>query len=95
MTMRAVMSPTTRPTFERRNYYWIYLFARLKPGVSLASAETGVNAVYHPIITDVEAREYATLSATRPRSSLGSGDTGTPAGDGAVSADGRPGGPNP
>jgi predicted permease len=39
---------------ERRNY-WIYLFARLKPGIGLPAAEVGVNAVYHPLITDVEA----------------------------------------
>jgi predicted permease len=33
----------------------VYLFGRLKPGVSLAQASTGLNALYHPIINDVEA----------------------------------------
>src|SRR5207247_2569931 len=32
-----------------------YLFGRLKAGVSLAQASAGLNAVYHPIVTDVEA----------------------------------------
>ena len=39
----------------RRNEYWIYSFARLKPGMSIAAAATAMNAVYHPIILDVEA----------------------------------------
>ena len=41
--------------WEDRRNYWVYLFARLKPGVSLETAATGINAVYHPIIGDVEA----------------------------------------
>ena len=39
---------------DRRNY-WVYVFGRLKPGQSMASATTAINAIYHPIITDVEA----------------------------------------
>jgi predicted permease len=39
---------------DRRNY-WAYLFARLKPGESVESAQAAMNAVYHPIVTDVEA----------------------------------------
>ena len=39
---------------DRRNY-WSYLFARLKPGVSIDEAATAINAVYHPLIVDVEA----------------------------------------
>ena len=38
---------------ERRNY-WIYLFARLKPGVTLQQASAGLNGLYHSILNDVE-----------------------------------------
>jgi putative ABC transport system permease protein len=41
--------------FEHRWEYWIYLFGRLKPGVTLDQARAGLNAVYHPIINEVEA----------------------------------------
>ena len=39
---------------EDRRSYWVYLFARLKPGVSLETARMAMNAVYRPIITDIE-----------------------------------------
>jgi predicted permease len=52
ITMRGEVQRFTR--WEDRRNYWIYLFARLKPGVSMAAAEASANAVYHPIITDVE-----------------------------------------
>ncbi|AHG93411.1 permease (plasmid) [Gemmatirosa kalamazoonensis] len=41
--------------YTDRQYYWVYLFARLQPGVTLAQAKRAINAVYHPIITEVEA----------------------------------------
>ena len=41
--------------YDNRQSYWVYLFGRLKPGVSLAQAGTALNAVYRPIINDVEA----------------------------------------
>ena len=53
ISMRGEVQRFTR--WEDRRNYWVYLFGRLKPGVDMASAETGINAVYHPIITDVEA----------------------------------------
>ena len=53
ISMRGEVQRFTK--WEDRRNYWIYLFARLKPGVSMESARTAANAVYHPIITDVEA----------------------------------------
>ena len=47
---------------ENRRAYWVYLFGRLKPGVSIAQASAGLNAIYHPIITDVEAPQQQGLS---------------------------------
>jgi predicted permease len=63
ITLRAVMSPATRPSFERRNNYWVYLFARLKPGVSIERARLALNEKYQPIINDVEAPLQTDMSA--------------------------------
>ncbi|MGE5142063.1 MAG: ABC transporter permease [Acidobacteriota bacterium] len=52
--MRGVLSAGFR-SFDNRRSYWIYVFGRLKPGVPLAQASAGLNALYHPIITDVGA----------------------------------------
>jgi len=38
-----------------RRAYWVYVFARLAPGVSIERATVLANAVFHPIINDVEA----------------------------------------
>jgi predicted permease len=54
LTMRAQMSPGWKG-FDNRQSYWAYLFGRLKPGVSIEQAQAGINSVYKPIITDVEA----------------------------------------
>ena len=55
MTMRAVMSPSARPIYERRNNYWIYAFARLKPGVTIDRARVVLNEKYHTVVNDIEA----------------------------------------
>ncbi len=56
LTMRGQMSPGWNPAaFDDRKNYWAYLFARLKPGVSIDQARTGLNNLYHSIINDVEA----------------------------------------
>ena len=53
LSMRAVMSPGWRG-FENRRQYWIYAFARLKPGVSMEQAAAAINTVYKPILLNVE-----------------------------------------
>ena len=53
ITMRARLGQ--RDDFEERQSYWAYLFARLKPGVSLREAETAINVPYSAILDDVEA----------------------------------------
>ena len=55
ITMRALMTPRFGGGFDNRRSYWAYLFARLKPGVSLESARTAINGPYAAIINDVEA----------------------------------------
>jgi predicted permease len=54
ISMRQVMEPDFHG-FQNRRTYWIYVFARLKPGLSIEGAKAAVNAVYKPIINNVEA----------------------------------------
>jgi predicted permease len=54
ITMRGLMSPGFR-NFENRRAYWIYVFGRLKPDVSIDRARVALNALYKPILNDVEA----------------------------------------
>lgn len=51
------------PDMESRRYYWLYLFARLRPEVSLAQASNELDRVYHSIITEVEAPLQSGMSA--------------------------------
>jgi predicted permease len=54
ITMRQLMAPGWKG-FDNRRSYWAYLFARLKPGVSVEQARTALTGLYRPIINDVEA----------------------------------------
>ena len=54
ISMRGLMTPGFT-AFENRRSYWAYLFARLKPGVSIEQATVALNGPYHAIINDVEA----------------------------------------
>ena len=53
ISMRGLMLPGWQG-FEKRRWYWAYLFGRLKPGVELAQARVSLNTLYHGIITSVE-----------------------------------------
>lgn len=54
ITMRGEMNPGFAG-FEDRRSYWVYVFGRLKPGATLEQAQASLNAVYGPIIEEVEA----------------------------------------
>jgi putative ABC transport system permease protein len=54
MTMREQMQPNSSK-LDNRRAYWAYLFARLKPGVTVEQARTAINIPYHATINDVEA----------------------------------------
>jgi hypothetical protein len=54
ITMRWRLAPNPRSPPENRRGYWVYLFARLKPGVALEQARTAIDAPYRAIINDVE-----------------------------------------
>jgi predicted permease len=53
ITLRTLLEPTFTG-FEAHNDYWAYLFARRKPGITMATAESGLNAAYHALITQVD-----------------------------------------
>lgn len=54
ITLRGLMNPGFTAFADRRSY-WAYLFARLRPGVSIEQARSQMNVVYRGIINDVEA----------------------------------------
>jgi predicted permease len=54
ISMRGLMTPGFDPGFTNRRSYWVYMFGRLKPGVSMEQATAAINSVYRPIINDVE-----------------------------------------
>ncbi len=53
ITMRAALGGFG--AFENRRAYWIYVFGRLKPGVTIEQAQASLNGQYRPLLTDVEA----------------------------------------
>jgi len=53
ITMRGFSQPFKG--FDNRRSYWAYLFARLKPGVSIGQARAALATPYHTILNDVEA----------------------------------------
>jgi len=55
ITLREAIQPGTQKSLDNRQDYWVYLFARLKPGVSMEQALSAANQPYRAIINDVEA----------------------------------------
>src|SRR5215212_3362005 len=62
ITMAEQMIPGMKP-FTNRRRYWMYLFARLKPDVTIERARAAMNGIYHPIISEVEAPLQTGMSA--------------------------------
>ncbi|MGE5359770.1 MAG: ABC transporter permease [Bacteroidales bacterium] len=62
MTMRSELEPGFKDFGDRRDY-WAYLFARLKPGVTLEQARVSLDVAYHAIVNDVEASLQKEMSA--------------------------------
>jgi len=54
ITLRGSMQPGYR-AWDNRQHYSLYLFARLRPGVTIDAARESLKAQYHGIINDVEA----------------------------------------
>ncbi len=55
LSMRDEMQTGNDHDLTSRDHYWAYLFGRLKPGASLTTAKASLNAVYTPILSQVEA----------------------------------------
>jgi predicted permease len=62
VSMRGLVVPGWKG-FENRRSYWLYLFGRLKPGVTIDQASRGLNALYTRIVNDVEAPLQEGMSA--------------------------------
>jgi predicted permease len=62
LTMRSQMHRNW-DSFEDRRNYWAYLFARLKPGLSIDQAKSQLNTLYSGIINEVEAPLQDGMSA--------------------------------
>jgi predicted permease len=52
ISMRGVLSAFTG--FDNRRNYWVYLFGRLAPGVSVEQADAEINRLYQGIVNEVE-----------------------------------------
>ncbi len=62
ITLRGEMEPNFKD-FANRRSYWAYVFARLRPGVTLEQARLAMSGPYHAIINDVEAPLQKDMSA--------------------------------
>ena len=54
LSMRRGLEPFSTP-LDNRKAYFIYAFARLRPGVTVEQATRAINVPYHNIVNDVEA----------------------------------------
>jgi predicted permease len=61
ITLRSVLDAATG--WSLRTDYWAYLFARLRPGVTIEAARASFGTQYHAIINDVEAPLQKDISA--------------------------------
>jgi predicted permease len=57
ITLNAMMNPFTPDAgvFANRRSYWLYVFGRLRPGVSVEQARAALEVPYRHIVTEVEA----------------------------------------
>lgn len=55
LTMRGVLEFWAAEDYTNRRAYWVYLVGRLAPGVTRNQAASQLNAVYHPIVAELEA----------------------------------------
>jgi putative ABC transport system permease protein len=52
LSMRAALTPGFGKGMERRNSYWVYVFARLKPNATIDGAQGAVNTVYNALVNE-------------------------------------------
>ena len=62
LMMRAEMTPGSKVLDDRRSR-WVYVFGRLKPGLSVAQAQAGMQPLFKQILSmEVQAKEFAKAS---------------------------------
>jgi predicted permease len=54
ITLRWLMEPWRASDQDNRRSHWVYLFARLAPGVALEQAAVGINRLYGAILNELE-----------------------------------------
>jgi predicted permease len=62
VTLRGLMIPGWKG-FENRSSYWLYVFGRLRPGATIQQARRALNALYTPIVNDIEVPLQQGMSA--------------------------------
>ena len=55
LSLRWLLTSGAADDHDNRQSYWVYLFARLKPGFDLASAQQQMHSLYSRILDEVEA----------------------------------------
>ncbi len=55
ITLTWSRDPDTLPEHESRKAYWVYLFARMAPGLSIEQAQERINGPFHALVEEVEA----------------------------------------
>lgn len=63
ITLRWLMEPNRASDESDRRSYWVYLFARLRDGVTIEEASGAINGIYGSIVNEIEAPLNASLSA--------------------------------
>jgi predicted permease len=61
ITLRWLMEPWRRSDQDDRRSRWVYLLARLAPGVSLEQASSSINSIYGGIINELEVPLWSTV----------------------------------
>jgi predicted permease len=60
LTLRYLMQPEEQPgSEEARLYYWVFVFGRLRPGVTIEQATGDINRLYGGIVAELEAPQVA------------------------------------
>jgi putative ABC transport system permease protein len=65
ITQRWELSPRAERSDQTRQDYWVYLFARLAPGMTLAQAQADINGPYEQLIRELELPLHGFLDAAR------------------------------
>jgi predicted permease len=65
ITFRGVGTAFSIPNHDNRSFYWVHLFARLRPGVQPEEGANAINSLYGAILSDIEAPLATTRDAAQ------------------------------